>query len=272
MGSRFLRLVIAIFLSLALLAVEAADKTYYEILELDKDATLSDVKKSYRRLAMDTHPDRNKGREEEATLEFREVSEAYEVLSDKDRRREYDSMLRSGGAGRSARFEWGGRHGGARRRPRDPFAQFNDLFKNDPFFADAFQNLDDLFDKTFQGSGDGESVDRKGGGGLGSFMEKKIMDAFGGKLNFNVQTNMNGRRSSSTFSRSSGGRDSRTGSRGTYTSKSTKTIIENGRRITVQSLEKDGNRIEEKFDGTIIIERKINGVLQKDVGRIAGEF
>lgn len=274
MGKHVLRLIFLILLPLLLLAAAAAAKTYYEILDLDKDATLTDVKKAYRRLAMETHPDRNKGNEEEATLKFREVSEAYEVLSDDGRKREYDAMLRSGGAGGrggGTRFEWGNGAGGGRwRQQRDPFAQFNDLFKNDPFFAEAAQNMNDLFAKTFaQGASGGAG---SGGGGSRSW-GSRIMDSLGANVKFNVETNVGGRRSTSSFSRSSGGGNSvGGGSRSSYTSRSTKTVIENGRRITIQSLEKDGNRIEEKFDGTKLIERKVNGELQKDVGRIAGEF
>lgn len=53
-----------------------------------------------------------------------------------------------------------------------------------------------------------------------------------------------------------------------YTSKSTSTTIENGQRVTVQSMEKDGNRIEEKYIGKKLIERKINGHKQ-NIERIA---
>ena len=52
-----------------------------------------------------------------------------------------------------------------------------------------------------------------------------------------------------------------------YTSRSTKTVVENGRRVTVQSMEKDGNRIEERYEGSKLVGRTINGVGEK-AGRI----
>src|ERR1700680_1269220 len=64
-------------------------KNYYDILGVAKDATEGDIKKSYRRLAKRYHPDVNKG-DKQAEEKFKEVSEAYEVLSDKEKRKQYD--------------------------------------------------------------------------------------------------------------------------------------------------------------------------------------
>ena len=58
-----------------------ADKDYYDVLGVSKNANEAEVKKSYRKLAMKYHPDRNKG-DREAEKKFKEVSEAYEVLKD----------------------------------------------------------------------------------------------------------------------------------------------------------------------------------------------
>merc|ERR1719287_38670 len=144
------------FLSL-LLALAAAAKTHYDALGIEKSATLQDIKKAYRKLAVQHHPDRNPGNEEAATVKFREISEAYEVLSDKDSRRNYDHMLKHGGTG------MGGDFGGFQRQRggRDPFEQFHSVFENDPFFADAFKGMDDLFEKTFAGGGGGGGRKRK---------------------------------------------------------------------------------------------------------------
>ncbi|RNA26801.1 dnaJ -like protein, partial [Brachionus plicatilis] len=57
-------------------------KSYYEILELDSSASESDIKKAYRRLALRWHPDKNQNNPKEAEMRFKEISEAYEVLSD----------------------------------------------------------------------------------------------------------------------------------------------------------------------------------------------
>ena len=55
---------------------------YYEILCISKGATLVDIKKAYRQLALKWHPDKNPDKKEEAESRFKEISEAYEVLSD----------------------------------------------------------------------------------------------------------------------------------------------------------------------------------------------
>ncbi|KAL7519446.1 hypothetical protein ACHAWF_000240, partial [Thalassiosira exigua] len=67
-------------------AARTSPKTHYDELELEPDATLGEIKKAYRRLAVKHHPDRNPGNEEEATEKFREIAEAYEVLSDEGSR------------------------------------------------------------------------------------------------------------------------------------------------------------------------------------------
>lgn len=65
--------------------------SYYEILEVPETAGLDDIKKSYRRLSMIYHPDKNKNNPE-STSKFQKISEAYETLSDVDKKKEYDMM------------------------------------------------------------------------------------------------------------------------------------------------------------------------------------
>ena len=62
---------------------------YYETLEVAKGATVEEIKKSYRRLAMKYHPDRNQGNAE-AEAKFKEINEAYEILKDDQKRAAYD--------------------------------------------------------------------------------------------------------------------------------------------------------------------------------------
>lgn len=75
-------------------------KDYYEVLGVDKDASQDEIKKAYRKKAMKYHPDRNPDNEE-AEEKFKEVSEAYSVLSDEDKRRKYDQFGHAGVKGGS---------------------------------------------------------------------------------------------------------------------------------------------------------------------------
>lgn len=67
----------------------ATKKDFYELLGVNKDATDQEIKKAYRKLAMKYHPDKNQG-DKEAEEKFKEINEAYEILSDKDKRAKYD--------------------------------------------------------------------------------------------------------------------------------------------------------------------------------------
>ena len=76
-----------------------AKRDYYEVLGVDRSATQDDIKKAYRKLAMEFHPDRNKG-DSAAEEKFKEVGEAYAVLSDQQKRAQYDRFGHmTGGAG-----------------------------------------------------------------------------------------------------------------------------------------------------------------------------
>ena len=68
---------------------QAADRDFYKILELKKNAKAADIKKAYRKLTLQYHPDKNQG-DDEAKQKFHDVADAYEVLSDQDKRRKYD--------------------------------------------------------------------------------------------------------------------------------------------------------------------------------------
>ncbi|GAA4857295.1 molecular chaperone DnaJ [Kitasatospora terrestris] len=100
-------------------AKDYVEKDYYKVLGVPKDATAAEIKKTYRKLAREFHPDANKG-DAKAEERFKDISEAYDVLSDDKRRKEYDearSLFGSGGfrpngaAGGS--FDFGDLFGGA---------------------------------------------------------------------------------------------------------------------------------------------------------------
>lgn len=103
-----------------------ADKRdYYEVLGISKDASADDIKKAYRKMAMKYHPDRNPG-DKEAEEKFKEVGEAYEVLSDADKKARYDQY---GFAGVDPNFGAGaGGYGGAGFGGFGDFSDLGDIF------------------------------------------------------------------------------------------------------------------------------------------------
>lgn len=124
------------------------EKDFYKVLGVAKDAPASDIKKAYRKLARDLHPDYNPG-DNQAEERFKEVSEAYSVLSDERQRNEYDEMRSLMGAGafrRGARMGEGG----------SPF-DFEDLMAQARASASGFGGgggggLGDLFGSFFGGN------------------------------------------------------------------------------------------------------------------------
>jgi len=137
-----------------------AGQDLYELLGVDRKASPDDLKKAYRKLAMQHHPDRNPG-EKEAEVKFKEVNEAYQCLSDKEKRAAYDRF------GHAAFEQGGGGPGG--------------------FGADGFaSSMSDIFDDLFGGfggggGGRGRGNGRERGADLRYNMEINLEDAFGGK-------------------------------------------------------------------------------------------
>ena len=80
-------------------------KNYYEILGVSKTATEDEIKKAYRKLAVKYHPDKNEG-DKEAEKKFQEISEAYNVLSNKEKRSEYDNYGSDPGFGTHTRYKY----------------------------------------------------------------------------------------------------------------------------------------------------------------------
>ncbi|WP_020565790.1 molecular chaperone DnaJ [Methylosarcina fibrata] len=103
-----------------------AKEDYYKLLGVDRNASDAEIKKSYRSKAMKYHPDRNKDNPEEAEAKFKQIKEAYEVLSDPRKRAAYDQF---GHAGVDASMD-GGHHGGFGAE------SFSDIFGD--VFGDIF--------------------------------------------------------------------------------------------------------------------------------------
>lgn len=159
-------------------------KDYYKILGVDKKASQGDIKKAYRKLAVKYHPDKNpdsSGSEDK----FKEISEAYEVLSDKEKRKLYDKLganwkhYQNGGydpSGRSHQYAQGG-----------PGGQYHYEFQGDPgdFFGRG-SGFSDFFESFFGGSG------RSSGGFSGStrfsdFGGDMPVSDLAGELNISLQ-------------------------------------------------------------------------------------
>ncbi len=97
-------------------------RDYYEILEVSKSASADEIKKAYRKKAIQYHPDKNPG-DKASEEKFKEAAEAYEVLSDDQKRQRYDQFGHAGVGGAS-----GGGFGGQNMNMEDIFSHFGDIF------------------------------------------------------------------------------------------------------------------------------------------------
>jgi molecular chaperone DnaJ len=131
-------------------------RDFYEILNVSRNASADEIKKAYRKVAMQFHPDRNPG-DHTAEEKFKEAAEAYEILSDADKRAQYDRFGHSAFAnGR------GGGFSGQGMNMDDIFSQFGDIFG------------DDMFGSFFSGGSRRSSGSRRGGGVRGTNLRVRI--------------------------------------------------------------------------------------------------
>ena len=96
-------------------------RDYYEVLEVSRSASVDEIKKAYRKVAMKYHPDRNPG-DHEAEEKFKEAAEAYEILSDETKRAKYDKY------GHQAFGSGMGGFGNGGMDMEDIFSHFGDIF------------------------------------------------------------------------------------------------------------------------------------------------
>ena len=104
-----------------------AKRDFYEILGVNKSASTDEIKKAYRKVAMQYHPDRNPG-DKAAEEKFKEAAEAYEILSDADKKAQYDRYGHAGVTGHGRGYQGGGMN------MEDIFSQFEDIFGEDLFW------------------------------------------------------------------------------------------------------------------------------------------
>uniref|UniRef100_A0A1L8DTR0 Putative dnaj molecular chaperone similarity domain protein n=1 Tax=Nyssomyia neivai TaxID=330878 RepID=A0A1L8DTR0_9DIPT len=105
---------------------------YYKILEINRGATDAEIKKAYRKLALKWHPDKNPNNQDEANKRFKEISEAYEVLSDEHKRKIYDS--RSTYKKYHHNYDTTSHHRSTRDRAQNRVFTFRGLFETTPFY------------------------------------------------------------------------------------------------------------------------------------------
>ncbi|XP_033127683.1 dnaJ homolog subfamily B member 6-like isoform X3 [Anneissia japonica] len=205
---------------------------YYEVLGVSKTATAEDIKKAYRKLALRWHPDKNPSNKEEAANKFKEISAAYEVLSDANKKNIYD---RGGSDFDFANNfdDFPGHHQGFTFHFSRPEDIFRDFFGTDDPFSVFFES------NSSRNVGHGSLFqDGFATAGFGSF------GGFGGFSSFS---------SSSSFGSGSGGvrRSSTT---------SIKTV--NGKRIKTTKVVQDGNEIVTVEENGVLQSKMINGELQ----------
>lgn len=105
-----------------------SNKDYYAILGVEKSSTAEDIKKAYRKLALQYHPDKNPDNKE-AEDKFKEINEAYEILSDTEKRSNYDQ------------FGIADMNNRGFRDPREVFYNFSKFFQDDDEFAGMFSHM-----------------------------------------------------------------------------------------------------------------------------------
>ncbi len=126
-------------------------KDYYRILGVPRNASAQEIKKAYRKLAMQYHPDRNPGKEKQANEKFKEINEAYAILGDPQKKKQYDQFGTVG--------DIGDIFGSPATR-----TTFEDLMKDFGGAGLGFSFLDDIFGDLLRGTGFSFKVYGKRGG------------------------------------------------------------------------------------------------------------
>src|SRR5262245_36530702 len=164
----------------------AQTKDYYAVLGVPASASQDEIKKQYRKLAAKHHPDKNQN-DPKAAERFKEISEAYQVLGDAEKRKQYDEMRRLGafgGFGGAPRPGSGARPGGAPSGAYTGNINFEDLDLG------GLGGLGDLFGSMFGGGATRRQRGPERGQDIESTLEVPFRTAVtGGKVNIDLEVN-----------------------------------------------------------------------------------
>lgn len=221
---------------------------YYEILDVPKSASEQEIKKAYRKLALKWHPDKNPDNKEEAEEKFKLISEAYDVLSDKEKRRVYDTYGKEGLEG-----------GGGGRPSGGGFGDFHTFHFRDPdeIFRDFFQNDSSVFEDFFGRNRNSNQSRLRPRDPFGSFPSFGLGSGFGFGDGFGGDPF--GSNSSSFFQSFGGGGF---GGGGNFKSTSTSTKVVNGKTVTTKKTVENGKETLEEWEDNILKRRVVDGTPQ----------
>jgi DnaJ family protein B protein 6 len=244
--------------------------TYYETLGVKKSASDQDIKKAYRKLALQWHPDKNPEKKDEAETKFKQIAEAYEVLSDKEKRISYDRYgengLNNNGLRNGFKASDFSSDDGDFRSPFDIFREFfggRDPFKNvfnDPFatFHDPFE---DFFDGPFKKAPTSQRLASYNQNGVGAFFGSHLnFDPFATKFDCSEIIG-DGKKSNGFFSTTSFS-SGEPGKAASVRTTSTSTKVVDGKKVTTKKTVEDGVETIEVLEDGKCQSRTVNGVQQ----------
>ncbi|XP_034840255.1 dnaJ homolog subfamily B member 6 isoform X3 [Maniola hyperantus] len=227
---------------------------YYRILGVSRTATDGEIKKAYRKLALKWHPDKNPDNADESNRRFKEISEAYEVLSDERKRRVYDQY------GKEGLNNSRGRHSAADEdydfgyhsfpfKFRDPEEVFREFFGGSPF-GDLFADMNGHGGRGGRRSHPGTSLTSSLFSPFG-FGVQGLDDIFAHAGNGNTFTSF------STFNSSAAGAGG-----ANMRSTTTTTRIVNGKKITTKKVMENGRETVMSYENGVLKSKTVNGVPQ----------
>ncbi|XP_011632489.1 dnaJ homolog subfamily B member 6-B-like isoform X1 [Pogonomyrmex barbatus] len=267
---------------------------YYKVLEIQRNSSSVDIKKAYRKLALKWHPDKNPDNLEEANKRFKEISEAYEVLSDDVKRRTYDQHLYQRAASKPGRgftfrsffdspfqryfekkrrvYDQYGKEGlqmpGGKRRHGDDFdSHFGTFVFRDPeeVFREFFDGIpfEDLF-AGFHGGGS-----RRGAGGRhGHSTNNSLSTSFFGPFGFgfrlpfdDLMGNASAAGNFTSFGTSFTSFDGMGGGAAVKRT-STSTRFIDGKKITTKKVYENGKETIMSYENDVLKSKTVNGVPQ----------